>query len=183
MKKSLVLLLIVCYTATFLTGCATVFSNSEYDVQIVSDRSGDKVILKQGYKTIANKTTPYTMRLRASRDFFQGESYTLEYVNPSNGQREEALYNARMDPWVIGSIIFTGCLGLLVDGASGAMYKLPDQFYICTDNPSFTINDAVPTQPAVPETKNLPVAKETELKISPDSDEDNYSRTDEYAKN
>lgn len=159
-------------TLFFMTGCATVFSKSEYDVQICSDRSGDRVVLKQGYKTIANRETPYNMRLKASRDFFQGESYTLEYTNPGTGQKEVALYNAGMDPWVLGSIIFTGCLGLLVDGASGAMYKLPDQFYVCTDNTQYSMHDASPLQKIEPETENLPIAKEIELKIAPDSDED-----------
>lgn len=177
MKKAISLIGLVVFSAAtlfFMTGCATVFSKSEYDVQICSDRPGDKVILKQGYKTIANRETPYTMRLKASRDFFQGESYTLEYVYPGTGQREVALYNAGMDPWVLGSIIFTGCLGLLVDGASGAMYKLPDQFYVCTDNSQYGVNDTIPVPQSVPETKNLPVAKEIELKIAPDSDEGSY---------
>lgn len=174
MKKALFLLGVVAFLATFLTGCASVFSKSEYDVQILSDRPGDVVILKQGYKTIANRATPYTMRLRASQDFFRGESYTLEYVYP-NGQRDEALYNAGMDPWVIGSVIFTGCLGLLVDGATGAMYKLPPQFYICTSDQyrygNQYVQTATPSQAEKAETielKAVTAPEEEELNPNPD---------------
>ena len=137
MKRNLFLLGIVIFVTTFMTGCATIFSDSEYEVQVCSSRNGDVVALKQGYKTIATQATPYNMRLKASRDFFSGESYILEYVYPVDGQKEIAIYNASIDPWIIGSFIFGGFLGIIIDGASGAMYKLPDQFYICTDEHQF----------------------------------------------
>ena len=153
MKRSLIFLGVFVCATTFLTGCATVFSDSEYEVQVCSSRNGDVVALKQGYMTIATQATPYNMRLKASRDFFSGESYILEYVHPGTGQKEIALYNATMDPWIIGSFIFGGFLGIIIDGASGAMYKLPDQFFICTDENQFTSPvKGVTVAPATPTT-------------------------------
>lgn len=187
MKKAISLLGICAFSAAtlfFMTGCATVFSKSKYDVQICSDRPGDRVVLKQGYETIADSETPYTMNLRASHDLFKAEEYTLEYVYPRTGYKEVAYYKARMDPWVIGSVILTFSIGLFVDAASGAMYKLPDQLYICTNNSQYGVNEESPVQKNIPEVKNISVAKEMEMKIAPDQDEDSEAALEnEFAAN
>ena len=175
MKKAISLFGICAFSAAtlfFMTGCATIFSKKVYDVQITSDRPGDRVVLKQGYEIIADQETPYTMKLRASHATFQAETYTLEYVYPRTGYKEVEFYKARMDPWVIGSVIFTFGIGLLIDGSSGAMYKLPDQLYICTNNSQYGANEVLPLQQSIPEAKNISVAKEMEMKIAPDPDED-----------
>ncbi|MBR6462181.1 hypothetical protein IKS73_03470 [bacterium] len=169
MKKTLILIGVAVYVMIFMTGCATFLSKSEYDVQICSSRNGDRVSVRQGYKIIATQNTPYSMRLKASRDFLSGESYVLEYVYPKNGEKEIAIYNASIDPWIIGSFIFGGFIYILIDGASGAMYKLPDQFYICTDENQF--NQPTQVLPATP--SEAPATVEININTNSEAAESN----------
>lgn len=106
-----------------LTGCATIVSDSSYGVNISSNPSSQFTIENSSGRTIAQGATPQVVFLDASKGFFSGEKYTVTFN--LEGHRSAVIpLNSSIDGWVFGNILLGGIIGLVVDGASGAMYKL-----------------------------------------------------------
>lgn len=123
MKKLFVSSLVVASIA--LTGCASIVSDSEYPVRFQSEPSAEFMIEDSAGRTVHSGRTPETVTLPASRGFFSGETYTIRYQ--AAGYKESAIVmKSTVDGWIVGNIIFGGILGLVIDGATGAMFALPD---------------------------------------------------------
>lgn len=123
--KTLSVLICCCLFA----GCASIVSSSSYPVSVESPgRHIQVTVTNQEGVAIQTATTPFTVTLPASSGFFSGETYTF------SGGGSSVVEAASLDPWYFGNIIFGGLIGLvIVDPATGAMWKLPDHVVI---NPS-----------------------------------------------
>lgn len=123
----LILTLIVC-------SCSSIVSKSEYAVAINSapDSATFKITNRNGF-AIQSGVTPSTITLKASSGYFKGETYTIE-LSKEGFQPKTYTLNSSVDGWYFGNIIFGGLLGMLViDPATGAMYKLPSEVMISLD--------------------------------------------------
>ena len=70
--------------------------------------------------------TPSTVTLKSGAGFFQGEEYKITFTKDGYSSTT-ATISSTMDGWYIGNILFGGLIGILiVDPATGAMWKLPD---------------------------------------------------------
>jgi hypothetical protein len=110
------------------TGCATIFGHSKYQVTInsnppastitVTDRKGAEVY--QG-------VTPATVTLRSSAGYFSRGIYQVKFH--LNGYEDKTVsLEGSLNGWYIGNILIGGLIGMLiVDPASGAMYKMEDK--------------------------------------------------------
>jgi len=109
---------------TILTGCASVVSDSNYDVKIDSyPRGADITIKDKRGNNVFTGQTPELLSLDSGAGFFQGETYTIEYTKDGYNTSSKVI-NSEFDAWVIGNIFIGGLGGIIIDGATGAMWKL-----------------------------------------------------------
>ncbi len=108
------------------TGCASIVSKSDYPVSFTTYPSATMRIydLKNGNLVYEGKT-PTTVTLKASGGFFSPAKYNVEFLFPGGKSRNITL-SATLDGWYLGNLLFGGVIGMLiVDPATGAMWKLP----------------------------------------------------------
>lgn len=117
------ILIFISLSIPFLTGCASIVSDSTYPVRFQSSSNSDVIVKNQMGQTFYKGSTPTVINLPASEGFFQPAHYTAKFSN--NGSTNTQPLNATLDGWYIGNILFGGLIGfLIVDPATGAMWKL-----------------------------------------------------------
>jgi hypothetical protein len=128
MKFLVKTLTILVLTAT-LTNCASIVSRSSWPLTVNSNPSGAKVEItdKKGV-VVFNGNTPSTMSLKSGAGFFAKQSYKVKIT--MDGYSEKIIpVECSLNGWYIGNIVFGGLIGwLIVDPATGAMYKLDAEF-------------------------------------------------------
>ena len=110
-----------------VSGCSSIVSESKYPVSISSNPSqADFVLQNRAGVDVHSGRTPTTITLNASAGFFKGETYKL--ILNKDGYDEKIIeIQSTIDGWYFGNILFGGILGMLiVDPATGAMFKLPE---------------------------------------------------------
>ena len=112
------------------SGCASIFTKSTYDVRFESDPADATITVKDHRNmTLFKGQTPVTVPLAASPEFFSRARYTVEYTKEGYESVIVPLH-ARVDGWYFGNILIGGLIGMLiVDPATGAMYKLDDYVF------------------------------------------------------
>jgi len=107
-------------TALLLSNCASIVSKSDYPVTITSPKPTKVSVKNKATSNVVHTgTTPTTVTLSASDGYFKPAKYEIE--SKASTQSLEAT----MDPWYAGNIIFGGLIGIFIDPATGAMWKLP----------------------------------------------------------
>lgn len=115
-------------TLLLSTSCASIVSRSRYEVTInsVPSQAIVRVLNKNGAEVAAGMT-PVTLRLKAGHGFFRSARYTLVFSKDGYEEKHIPLESS-LDPWYFGNLIFGGFIGfLIVDPATGAMWKLEDR--------------------------------------------------------
>ncbi len=125
MKPPFRLLASICMIVV-LSSCASIVSKSTWPVAVVSNPSGLRFEIKnRAGQTVAQGTTPQTIKLASGAGYFKGESYTITAFKNGKVSGTTTL-DARMNGWYMGNLAIGGLLGLLVvDPLTGAMYSLP----------------------------------------------------------
>lgn len=110
-----------------LTGCASIVSESTYDVMIQSEPSDAQfTVTNRAGEQLFTGSTPTTVSLRASSGYFKNESYVISIEKQGMTPKTYTL-TSTLDGWYWGNILIGGFVGMLVvDPATGAMYKLPE---------------------------------------------------------
>lgn len=131
MKKRLCVLSVIVLFLSFLTGCASIVSKSNWPVNVQSNPTGAKcVVSKVNGAQLHTGETPMTLNLDSSRGFFQPAKYNVKCMKDGY-QASSVDISADLNGWYIGNIIFGGLIGILiVDPATGAMWKLDDAPHI-----------------------------------------------------
>lgn len=121
-------------------GCASVFSESEYGVEIdswpahldleLTDSEGN--VLHQGM-------TPYRATLDASSGFFKGAEYKVVLYKPRSHTTKphevvvaEEVIRSSVDGWFFANLL--NGVGMLIDGATGSMWALKPNVFIHGEN-------------------------------------------------
>lgn len=117
----------------FLTGCATIVTGTTQEVSFNTVPPGARLSINgEEYGK-----TPRVIRLDSDRDHavlleldgYQPYSITLEH---------------NVSGWVWGNIIFGGLIGLVIDAASGGMYKLtPEQLNVQIQNGEMQVSENI----------------------------------------
>jgi len=112
--------------SVFVTGCASIVSDSQYPVVMKSEPSGAEYQIRNRSGSLVHQgTTPSTVTLKSGAGYFKGERYKLQFSKEGYEQQDQSLESS-MDGWYWGNLLFGGLIGMLaVDPATGAMYKLP----------------------------------------------------------
>lgn len=112
-----------------LTGCASIVSKSSWPITINSSPSEAKITIKdkKGIE-IYTGNTPATLKLKSGAGFFSKARYQVTFEKVGYDKKVVPV-EFKLNGWYFGNIIFGGPLGLLIiDPATGAMYKLETEF-------------------------------------------------------
>ncbi|MCG8529089.1 MAG: hypothetical protein MI749_00325 [Desulfovibrionales bacterium] len=125
MKK--IALTVAVASSLLFTGCASIVSDSSYPVSLQSTPNGASftVTNKNGVVVHSGKT-PATVTLKSGAGFFSGATYKITMKKPGHDPKIITV-DSTLDGWYIGNILIGGLIGMLiVDPATGAMWKLPE---------------------------------------------------------
>jgi hypothetical protein len=120
-----------------LSGCASIVSKSVYPLSINSHPSNVAIMItdKKG-KEIFRGNTPVTVVLNAGSGYFSRAEYQVKFSSPGFDEKIVPV-TFKIDGWYFGNIFFGGLIGMLIiDPATGAMWKLDSEFLNITLNPS-----------------------------------------------
>ena len=123
--KALTKFILVCTIVVSVSSCATIFTATKYQVSFNTTPDGaDITIENRDGKVIFEGVTPTTVRLKSSAGYMKKEEYIITFTK--NGYAQKIVnISANLDGWYIGNILLGGFIGMLiVDPASGAMYKI-----------------------------------------------------------
>ncbi|MEW6775722.1 MAG: PEGA domain-containing protein [Bdellovibrionota bacterium] len=95
------------------TGCATIVNGTKQKVKINSTPDGATVSVDG----VDSGTTPATVKMRRKED------HKVVIKKPGYKPKEVELKN-KMSWWWLGNVVIGGIIGLVVDMASGGVYKL-----------------------------------------------------------
>lgn len=113
----------------FFSNCASIVSKSNWPLTVNTNPNGAKLEIadKKGI-TIFEGVTPATISLKSSSGFFSKESYSLKFT--LDGYEPKIIpVRCKVNGWYWGNIVFGGLIGwLIVDPATGAMYKLDTEY-------------------------------------------------------
>lgn len=128
MKKALLKIYII-YASLITMGCASIVSRSNYPISINSSPNESKIVIKdkKGIEIYAGQT-PATINLKSGSGFFGKARYQVTFTKDGFETRTVPV-EFKLDGWYFGNIVFGGVIGMLiVDPATGAMYKLKTEF-------------------------------------------------------
>jgi len=112
----------------FLTGCASIVSKSNWPFSVDTSPDGAKVIItnKKGIE-VYNGHTPTALKLKSGAGFFSKESYVVS-LYMDGYETKKINVECKINGWYFGNLLIGGWIGMLiVDPATGAMYKLDSQ--------------------------------------------------------
>ncbi|VAW87261.1 hypothetical protein MNBD_GAMMA16-363 [hydrothermal vent metagenome] len=140
MKKMLIPMILI---AAILSGCSSIISKSEYSITINSTPDvASFVVTNRAGQKVHRGITPSSVILKSSSGYFKGETYTIT-LNKAGYSAKAFTITSSLDGWYWGNIFFGGLIGMLiVDPATGAMYKLPDRIDISLDAQSAKVGTA-----------------------------------------
>ncbi|HEX6929947.1 MAG TPA: PEGA domain-containing protein [Gammaproteobacteria bacterium] len=113
----------------FLVGCASIVSGTTQPISFNSTPPGATILINGADMG----KTPTTLHLKRNENYavsIQLEGYMPETVNITRS----------MNGWIFGNIIFGGLIGIVIDAASGAMYKLTPEQVTATMGEKLAIN-------------------------------------------
>ena len=117
--------------AALLSGCATIVSDSKYNVAIQSDPPGAHYLVRNTKKNVevTSGVTPGSVMLKAGNGFFSKATYEVSFDKPGYESVSVPVVSG-MDGWYIGNIVFGGVIGLLIlDPATGAMWRMDENVH------------------------------------------------------
>jgi hypothetical protein len=142
--KSIITILGLLPGLILLTACASIISKSQYPVSINSTPDEATVtITSRNGNTVFKGRTPTSVTLKANRGFFMPADYLLTFEKEGCEKFTTSL-SSGLDVWYIGNAIFGGLIGfLIVDPATGAMWKLQDSVHANLSN-TISSNEKAP---------------------------------------
>lgn len=144
MNKIYFVLLAACL---LLTSCASIVSKSRYPISINSTPSEAKITItdKKGVEVFKGNT-PATLKLNSGAGFFSKARYQVKFEKDGY-QSKTVPVDFKLDGWYFGNILVGGAIGMLIiDPATGAMYKLETEFLnetLAPEKQPIAVNDGL----------------------------------------
>lgn len=114
-------------------GCASIVSKSSYPVTFSSNPSEAEITVTNCKgRLYATGVTPLTLTLKSGSDFFTREEYSVTF-SKTGYETMTVPVTFSIDGWYFGNILLGGLIGMLiVDPATGAMWKVDMEYYNVT---------------------------------------------------
>ena len=127
MKKLFALIILTGFGLT-LSSCASILSKSTYPLSISSNPNANIIVTNSKGVEIYKGNTPATVTLKSGAGFFKRAEYQVKFSQ--TGYQEKVVpVSFKVDGWYWGNILLGGIIGMLiVDPATGAMYKLESDY-------------------------------------------------------
>ncbi|NOT31093.1 MAG: hypothetical protein HOP15_11650 [Planctomycetes bacterium] len=137
MSKSTFVLSLALLGGLALSSCASIVSKSDWPVTIDSNPSGAMIkVINEDGKVVDTGVTPFLLTLSAKDGFFTKADYDVEATLAGYNTAHSRM-SAQINGWYFGNVIFGGLIGLLiVDPATGAMWKMTDRFTVNLQSPA-----------------------------------------------
>lgn len=137
MSKSALVLSLALFAGIALSSCASIVSKSDWPVTISSNPAGAMIkVIDEDGDVVHTGVAPFSVTLSARDGFFTKADYDVEATLAGHNTAHSRM-SAKINGWYFGNIIFGGLLGLLiVDPATGAMWKLTDKFTVNLSSPT-----------------------------------------------
>lgn len=145
--------LVIATSCTIISGCASIVSTSQYPVRVDSSIPGATVSIKDKYGAEVQKITTPAIVTLSSGGGWKSASYMFDFEKEGYESVTETIA-ADINGWYWGNIVFGGIIGLLlVDPATGAMWKLKDNVsanmyenrnYAKSSSTNALVNKAIP---------------------------------------
>lgn len=105
------------------SGCATIVSQSDYDVTVECSSPGAMVNIYKDGELVTSTVAPSVVTLSSKGGYFRPALYRFEFTK--NGYKDEVDLCAGFDWWYVGNAVLPwGYLfALFVDPVTGAMWK------------------------------------------------------------
>lgn len=151
---------------TISCSCASIVSKSVYPVTIDSEPRGANVVVynRRGMEVFKGGT-PALVKLKPGGGFFRRAIYDIE-ISKDGYAKKRVSISADFNGWYIGNLVFGGLIGfLIVDPATGAMYRLNDTNVMETlvaDNKTAATTQQAP-QLKIYDINEIPVAWKSKL--------------------
>lgn len=140
-KRRIVCVVLAGVSLPLLSGCATIFSDKKYEVMIDNPGGPTHFAVRDKKNRLVHQgITPQEVTLKARSYPFWPAKYDVSFEGLSNTKGHHEL-KAGLDPWLAGNVLIGGGLGIVVDGFTGAMFRLPKQ-----------VSGAIPAQYAMTDT-------------------------------
>ena len=135
--KIINLLVVLSALLLLFPSCATIVSKTNYPVEIrTTPRDASLVITNKDGRDIFEGSTPATVFLNSSAGFFKKAEYYVSITKPGYKEHKTKITSS-IDGWYFGNILLGGFVGMLiVDPATGAMWKLNESLIRVTLTPS-----------------------------------------------
>lgn len=116
-------LALFCLVST--SGCATVFSEKRYPVTIENATAPTYFSVQNRKNEVIHQgVTPQQVTLDAKAFPFWPAKYSVVFAGQDSASQTHDL-KAGVDPWIAGNLLLGGVPGTVIDGATGAMFRLP----------------------------------------------------------
>lgn len=127
--KKLILLSSITGLILMISSCASIVSKSIWPLTVNSNPSGAVITISDRNSAVVYKsTTPANVKLKSGAGFFKKESYKIKFELSGYDVREIPV-ECKLNGWYWGNIFIGGLIGMLiVDPATGAMYKLDAEY-------------------------------------------------------
>ena len=127
-------LILIGVSMLMLTGCATMFSESEYPVNIDSEPSNMEVVVKDSNGNIEFRgKTPAVVDLEAGGGYFVRETYTIELYDGGKVVGSTTIEGS-IDGWYFANLFGWTLIGFfVVDPITGAMWTLEEDVTVYPD--------------------------------------------------
>lgn len=141
MKKNILIPILLITGVILFPSCASIVSKSSWPLTVNSNPSGANIVVTNRKGVDVYKgTTPATMELKSGAGFFKKESYKIKFQLNGYGEKIIPL-ECKVNGWYFGNILIGGLIGLLiVDPATGAMYRLDNEVITETLTKSTSLN-------------------------------------------
>lgn len=139
--------LVLAVTMLTTSGCASVMASGPRKIPIASQPAGAKVsIYNRSNELVTVQTTPFVAQLTPRHRYFRGQRYRIVF-ELEGYETTEAQLNPRVGPWYLGNLVWGLAGFLIVDPATGAMFRLePDELdQVLTPLPAAAAATSTPT--------------------------------------
>lgn len=140
-----------------LAGCASIVSHGNPPVGFVSRPPGAQATIQDERALLVHQQlTPFQVDLDAHDGFFDPAEYRVRFEKACY-EPVEVLFEASIDGWYFGNILFGGLIGMLiVDPATGDMWQIDEDIAVEL-KPLSQCTEAAAQQPAaVPAPESAP---------------------------
>ena len=105
------------------SSCATIIKGGKSQTVLDSTPTSKVTIYNADNQVVFTGNTPTVFKLKKGNGFFKAANYRVVF-ELDNYKTRSIRINSKSEPWVWGNLAFGGIIGLVIDGSTGAMFRL-----------------------------------------------------------